>query len=334
MPLGSCRRNWCTASLVAVLMLLAIPSGSHASGAAQEIHLAPLPDISATPHGWSPLSLGAVQISVPSNWFIEAPTGVCGGGRGEVFVNLPSGRSSSRVACPTPANIVKLSESSSGHLEHLHHAVINSIAVSESLTRSGSSQSVTVQALGDRIFAQGPLALRVIRTITHSPESVVLHSSVDAVPASWRHVVFGGLNFAVPSQWSTQTQSGWNGCPYNLEAGVLELNTATSFDAPGCPPPPGTARYLAAASAMEVGSGPLVPIPPSDATCLNRNGLRFCIDPFPSSIDDGDVPGHEVNLLTAQVRAPGQADWDQIEIGLTGNGTTPLRIFDSITPVS
>jgi hypothetical protein len=70
---------------------------------------------------------------------------------------------------------------------------------------------------------------------------------------------------------------------------------------------------------------------PAGATCLTRNRLRICVDPPPPP-SGGFATGHELNLLTAQIRVPGQADLDQIEIGLTGTGVTPLEIFDSMRP--
>jgi hypothetical protein len=82
---------------------------------------------------------------------------------------------------------------------------------------------------------------------------------------------------------------------------------------------------------MVLGSGPQIQRAPGDATCLTREDLRICIDPPPPP-NGGYSFGYELNLLTAQVKVPGQADIDQIEIGLTGNGMTPLEIFDSLKP--
>jgi hypothetical protein len=48
----------------------------------------------------------------------------------------------------------------------------------------------------------------------------------------------------------------------------------------------------------------------------------------------GFSPGHELNLLTAQVTVPHQAALDQVEIGLTGSGVLPLDVFDSIRPAA
>src|SRR5579875_2215619 len=38
-------------------------------------YLAPSPNVGLTPPGWSPVGLGSIQISVPSDWYIESPEG-------------------------------------------------------------------------------------------------------------------------------------------------------------------------------------------------------------------------------------------------------------------
>jgi len=94
--------------------------------------------------------------------------------------------------------------------------------------------------------------------------------------------------------------------------------------------PPALAEYEAGVPAMVVGSGPKITAVPAGANCLERNRLRICIDPPPSP--GTNQPGHELSVLTAQVSVPGQANLDQIEIGLSGDGTTALNIFDSLQP--
>lgn len=163
------------------------------------------------------------------------------------------------------------------------------------------------------------------------PLSVVLDSQVSSTPSGWQSITFGGLQFAVPATWDISRFSWWGGCPGNLEADRLELSTAETFSAPGCPGPPSTADYLAGVSAMVVGSGPKIPAVAAGARCFDRNGLRICIDPPPNPTG-GYEPGHELNILTAQVSVPGQTNLDQIEIGLSGDGTQALNIFDSLRP--
>jgi hypothetical protein len=250
----------------------------------------------------------------------------------EVFIDQTPYASPAGTGCPPPDNVVELSSAAKTPLVHSHRGTINSIPVTESNNSPGSKTTVIVRAIGMQVRAQGPLAERVVATLTHSPYSVVVGSSVSSVPAGWQYVVFGGIRFSIPSEWTTSRSTAWGGCPYNIEAGVLALSTAQVVSAPGCPAPPETAASLAAEPGMVLDSGPLVPHAPADATCLRRNRLRICIDPPPPPVG-GFAPGHEVNLLTAQVTVPQQATVDQIEIGLTGTGVTPLEIFDSMRPV-
>jgi hypothetical protein len=102
----------------------------------------------------------------------------------------------------------------------------------------------------------GPLARQVVATLTYSPLSVVLNSSVSSVPAGWRHLAFGGIQFAVPGQWRLERVTSWGGCPGNIAPDVLELSTAQTMSTPGCPRPPETAGYLVASPGMVLGSGP------------------------------------------------------------------------------
>jgi hypothetical protein len=183
-----------------------------------------------------------------------------------------------------------------------------------------------------QLIVKGPLAVEVVKTLTRSPLSVVLGSSVNSVPSGWQHVAFGGIRFAVPRQWAINQSTSWGGCPSNIEAHALVLSTARSVLAPSCLSVPGTAGDLTAQPGMVLASGTLVTHAPAGATCLRRNGLRICVDPPPSPTG-GEESGIELNLLTAQISVPKQSDVDQIEIGLTGNGVTPLQIFDSMRPL-
>ena len=317
--------------LVAVVLTLSACAPSPNSRTA--VHVAPLPVTSLTPQGWSPVSLGDVQISVPSDWFIEDPEWICGGGvQGMVFINQTPTPPPGGMGCSLPPNVIEMSTAPSTAPSNSHRFVINSIPTAEGSMRSGSTSIEVVRALGMDVEASGPLAEQVMATLTHSPLSVVLNSSADSVPPSWQHVVFGGIRFAVPGDWTRRGTSGGD-CPGNIEANVLVLSTAQSLSASSCGgPPPETAVYLAANPGMELGSGPSIQAAPPHATCLTRQGLRICVDPPPSP-GGGFVPGQELNLLTAQVKVAGRSALDQIEIGLTGTGVTPLQILDSIRPV-
>lgn len=315
--------------LLGLVVAAILFSGVSPASAAMDQHVAPLPEAALTPTGWSPISLGAIQISVPSDWFIEDPGYTCGGtADGMVFINQTP-TPPQNAGCPLTANVIELSTTRSVSLPDSNQKVINSIRVLERRQPGADSSAVTLLALGTEVYAQGPDAAQVIKTLTHSPLSVVLHSTVRSTPQGWRHVVFGGIRFAVPAQWDVHRESEWGGCPGNISPQILVLSTARSFFAPSCPAPPMTAGYLAVSQGMVLGSGPQVGPVPRNASCLTRSTLRICIDPPPSPIG-GFVPGHQLNLLTAQVHVPGQLSTDQIEIGLEGTGMTPLRIFDSM----
>jgi hypothetical protein len=279
------------------------------------------------------LSLGSVQVSVPATWFVEDAGFTCGDGQqGMVFINqapmLPNDN-----GCKLSANVVELSSPPSKLPSGYYETVINSVPVFARSTGSGRTLTETVRALGAQVMAKGPLARRLMATLTHSPLSVVLGSSVDSAPSGWRHVDFGGLSFSVPGEWAVQRVDWWGGCPFNIESGTLLLSTARYLSMPLCPLVPGTAGYLAGRPGMVLFAGPKVSAAPADAKCLTRNRLRFCIDPPPPDTG-GSSPGHELNLLTAQVAVPHQAAVDQVEIGLTGSGVLPLNVFDSIRPAA
>jgi hypothetical protein len=317
------------------LLATALVSSSSATAATPRASLvgqvAPLPNTTLTRRGWSPIGLGAVQISVPSDWFVEDPGLVCSQGDSMVFIDQKPYAPPKEMGCTAPINAVELSTATRAALPSPRRVLVNSIPVYESATGSGSKETEIVRALGIQLSVAGPLSARVVATLTHSPYSVVLGSSVRSVPAGWRHVAFGGIRFAVPGRWAIERNASWGGCPYNIQGDELELSTAQVFSAPGCPAPFETAGYLAAHPGMVFGSGPQVPHAPRDAHCLQRNHLRICIDRPPPPVG-GLAPGHELNLLTAQITVPKQVAIDQIEIGLTGNGLTPLQIFDSIQP--
>jgi hypothetical protein len=326
----------------AVAVVLALVYGPHSGGGtprpasdrdSTSTHLAKLPDTALTPKGWSPLSLGAMQISVPSSWANTDPGGIiCGYGSSFIFVDQTPYSPDSTPKCAPPINVVELSSAVGAPLPHSRRATLNSIRVTESRSSPGVSPvTEEVRALGMQLLAKGPLAADVVKTLTRSPLSVVLGSSVNSVPTRWQHVVFGGIRLAVPRLWAINRSTTWGGCPSNIDAHVLALSTARTELAPSCLSVPGMAGGLTAQPGMVLASGPLVTHAPAGASCLRRNGLRICVDPPPSPTG-GEESGIELNLLTAQISVPKQSAVDQIEIGLTGTGVTPLQIFDSMRP--
>lgn len=270
-------------------------------------------DTALTPKGWAPVAVGTVQISVPRGWPITgpAPGNPCHGGRNIVVLN-PRGSSGAKL-CSSEGNVVSIFRSSGASVPRRR---------SERIARE----------LGYVITATGPLAKRIMATLTHSPEFTVLHSHAGGTPSTWRRVSFGGLRFSVPKNWRVFRSSIWPPCPYNLLPDRLTLVTAGHFNTNSCLAVPRTAGLNAGQPAVLIGSGPLVRQTltatglEQGATCRSREGLRICVD-APSGWP-------YLGIMTAQISLPGQENLDQFEIGLSGTGKTAARIFDSLRPAA
>lgn len=301
------------------------PAASSTSG--PQRWLAPLTDPAATPKGWSPVELGAIEVSVPSGWRLEYPGLSCTNPQGQVFLQqhptTPAG-----AKC-TADDLVTIGSAPHQPLTHPHHLVVNGIPTARGQLRTAAGAVLEERALGMQIDAQGPLASRVLGTLTHSPLSVLLHSTVASAPPEWQKLTFGGLRFAVPRSWTLTHEPGWPGCPSNIQPHVVLLQRADSAAAGSCGGTfPSTAGDYAPGPGLVVAAGSAVTAAPPGATCLHRNTLRICVDPPPTG--GGQAPGHEPGLLTAQVTVPGQSHPNQVEIGLHGTGLQVLEIFDSI----
>src|ERR1019366_7901207 len=57
-------------------------------------------------------------------------------------------------------------------------------------------------SLGVEVIAQGPLARRILATLTRSPRAMALASgSTPAVPPDWKTLTYQGLSLAAPAWW-------------------------------------------------------------------------------------------------------------------------------------
>lgn len=285
------------------------------------------------PAGWAPVPLTGVQVSVPAFWEVE-PRGqaVCGQFKGAVLLGM--GLHLRPLGCTQPFhvdNVVALHAGGAPAPPNGKQVFIHGLRVTlASNYRTGTEMAWVT---GMIIAARGPLASTIIRTITHSPRSVVLGPYRASVPRAWRHVNFGGLSFSVPKRWATQRGSWIGGCPVNISPSTLVLSTAYSLSAPSCSPPPNTVGYMAERAGMLVFAGPKVSATRAQlhgATCPSHNGLRVCVRPY--QFEGGYSATNYPGLLTTEVYLPGRTRPDLVEIGLSGTGLTPLRIFDSLRP--
>src|SRR5271169_6440527 len=144
---------------------------------------------SGTPSGRAPVAFRQGQLSVPPTWLVESPQQLFCRPRGSsmIFVGtgprFPAGtgcRPTARLAWIRPAGHIP-----PGIWHHRPTAVIHGIAVYR--LRSGPhSVLYLLPELGLRVGARGPLARRVLATLTWSPLSVVLRRGpASRVPASW-----------------------------------------------------------------------------------------------------------------------------------------------------
>jgi hypothetical protein len=85
------------------------------------------------------------------------------------------------------------------------------------------------------ITVRGPLANKVLGTLTRSPLSVVLGRGTRlAVPDSWRRHNFLGVSFATPGGWALVRDGHW-GCPYSMASAKVVLIPASNYQRPRCP---------------------------------------------------------------------------------------------------
>ena len=170
-------------------------------------------DVSAAPVGWMPVVYGDAQVSVPGTWTViyDAPPCPSGQTPGEVFVNPRPGLFhcppvSSPYGSQTVVELLALPSGANIPATLGTRRVINGIPFYQD---QGTDYLLQ---LGVKLTVEGPLAERVLQTVTYSPHFVALASEpAPVVPASWHSVIFGGLRFSVPAGWRTYRTPMWSG---------------------------------------------------------------------------------------------------------------------------
>jgi hypothetical protein len=299
--------------------------------------VAPPVDLAATPAGWAAVPFERVQISTPSDWLLIGTSNQLGWspctkrfGFGQIVLGRLGGLPSS---CGLDANVVSLLPAPATTPPGATRRVVNGIAVLSS-TSGGRTPRLTedVVSFGVEVIAIGPLARRVLRTLTYSPAAFVVDSSGIVAPHGWHAVTAGGVTFEVPSSWSVESQTVWSrGCGLGFVSYAVLLSTGRGNRA-ACsqpaPPPPtasngevppvvavGSAAVSAASSAGNVSSvGP----------CMTINDLKTCLS-FSSGFRSPD-------FLTAEIYVPGSQRPTPLMLGVGTSGTTAVAILDSIQP--
>jgi hypothetical protein len=322
------------ALVIAVILPLALLAGTnpgatprHGPGPATsppDRTAIPLVDTAATPAGWAPVSFGSAQISVPSSWLREDVVSGCGAPiRGMVFV----AQQIRAMGCQPPLapNVVSIGPAPRGPapLPGPATRVVNGIRVTVAAAGAQSGRYL-VPELGVQATARGPLARRVLATLTRSPLSVALAAGrAFPAPRSWRWYSFGGVRFAAPAGWPELNSTPY-GCWPDIQAHAVALLTRRDT-AMSCPGPLGTAGWAAGQLGVELDSGQAaarqgVRIEPGP--CLRLQGLRTCISQQPGGL----------GWLTLSAFPPGASRPTIVRIGLAGSGVVSREILDSIGP--
>lgn len=299
----------------------------------------PAVDLSATPKGWVPVAYGDAQVSVPATWDVLFNVCVFGSSVGDVYVN-PSGGFCTAQKPPKGRTTVTLLPETDGEFHgspssYGQLSVINGIAV-YALYNYGHGPYVgtdyLVPSLGVEVAAEGPLARRVVATLTRSPRTAALATGpAPSVPASWHQVTFAGLRFSVPGDWAVTRTSTWNGCgPVQVALPQsVTLDTDKTFQAMSCAPsgafpvtPSNGVRVDAGAQGPTGSSSPTGSFSPA-GSCLNLGGLKV----RPSRTPD-------YSILFLKVTVPGRSKPVYVSIGLAGNGMVARTILYSLRPAS
>jgi hypothetical protein len=206
-------------------------------------------------------------------------------------------------------------------------AVIHGIRVYR-LPAGQRSVLYLVPKLGVRVGARGPLARRVLATLTRSPLSVVLRAGpAGPVPAIWTWHQFGGVRFASPRSWRLQRERQWATCGTGIVPRSLLLIDATRPPAAlPCPYAFPTAVAEQAQPGLTVVTGKYAAksVGEEFGRCRVRRGTRIC----PSSVTGKG--GFTSGVLIFSVSRPHQHGATFFLLGLSGSGARARAIFGSL----
>jgi hypothetical protein len=286
---------------------------------------------SGAPAGWAPVPYQRAQLSVPGRWLVESPAQFSCFPRapGMIFAGSKPGFPK-RTGCRLTASLAWITSAGRtppgvGHGKPA--AVIHGIPVYR-LASSRDAVQYIAPELGVRVGARGPLARRVLATLTWSPLSVVLRRGPAApVPAglTWRS--FGGVRFLTPRAWQVRHESQWATCGTGQAQGSLELIDATKpAEALPCPFPFPTAANEEALPGLTVvtGKDAAQSVSQDFGRCRLRRGARICLASITGQ--GGSYSG----VLIFSVSRPHARESTYFLLGLPGNGLGARAIFDSI----
>jgi hypothetical protein len=309
------------------------PSGPAAGGVSGTgLAASKLTTGTSIPAGWAPVPYRRAQLSVPGLWLVETPGQVSCQPRsqGMIFVGTRPRIPKTVTGChlaPSLAWIVPAGHIPAGIRHRQPTAVLHGIPVYRVPARPGAV-AYLAPALGVRVGARGPLARRVLGTLTRSPLSVVLrHGPAGQAAASWIWHRFGGVRFAVPRSWPLQREHRWATCGTGIVPRSLLLIDATQPPAVlPCPYPfptaadeqgvPGLTAVTGKYAAKSVGE--------HFARCRIHGDLRICLSTLTGQ------GGFASGALIFSVSRPHQRPAVFFLMGLSGSGTWARAIFGSV----
>jgi hypothetical protein len=288
-------------------------------------------DTAATPLGWSPVAYGNAQVSVPSNWVIGLYECDFLSSGGTVWLDTPRPfRPVEGCAPGTNDNAVSIRPETVAPAG-ARRASVNGITVFWT-----GDESYAVPSLSVEVSTFGPMAGRILRTLSRSPEAVALAPGpAPVVPSSWHRVSYGGVSLAVPSVWLNTNETEWSAgvcspvvAPDYADSVLFVSGTSMSPDhlcaAPQEPPVP----EVQPVDGVAIDPGPYGPIQgDSDfASCLTIHGLPAC----PVTYDYYGAIVLSVRVPANPVPAGVETHRVAVEIGLAGNGMVARTILYSM----
>jgi hypothetical protein len=279
----------------------------------------PVVDLSATPAGWVAVADGDVQISVPPTWGVLYNSGCpTGSPPGEVLVNPVPEFCPGEIAGEGPKNLVWLTLLTGLGSDYKHRSVINGFSVYDD-----TPVTYFVPSLRLRVTLSGPLAQRVLHTLTRSPRTVALaNGAAPSVPKSWHQVTFAGLRFSVPGWWHTYRWVDSGVCGGNgptLSGNAVWLTKSTHPVECKQPPVLPLVRQPGNAVQVDVDLSPLLVIESFSKHCLDLNGLTACPATSPA-----------YSILVLKVTVQGRSKPVYVSIGLAGSGMVARTILYSL----
>jgi hypothetical protein len=209
--------------------------------------------------------------------------------------------------------------------------LLNGVRVHRLLT-AGTYVGYYAPSLGAEVIAQGPLAQRVVATLTRSPRTVALASGrTPAVQSDWKTMTFQGLAFAAPESWPlTRTSDNLGiGQPCSTPGVALWLpGVVLSTDVKNyfylCPAPVRPPGPKAPQEGIQVDAGSHTLSQWNlhivfSTHCLSLHGLTACPATSPA-----------YSILVLKVTVPGRLKPVYVSIGLAGDGMVARTILYSL----